>query len=111
MEGRANTQLPPQDYEEASHFGNDIWGKSYQHYQQAKWLAAFKVMSSLIKQNSLVITEELLYKVFGRMRPWKAPGADAVQDNWIKKFSTLHERIWAQLNHILNVRDPWMTSG
>ena len=45
---------------------------------------------------------------------WKAPGPDGVQGYWIKKLTSLHERIAEQTNDMINngVQIPeWMTSG
>ena len=45
---------------------------------------------------------------------WKAPGPDGVQGYWLKKLSSLHERIAGQVNDMINgnVEVPdWLTKG
>ena len=45
---------------------------------------------------------------------WRAPGPDRVHEYWIRKLTSLHERIGAQMNEMTNSRAPaaaWMTTG
>ena len=52
-----------------------------------------------------------LQKQSRKIPNWKAPGRDAVQGYWIKKLSSLHERIASQLNEIIsgaNMLPEWM---
>ena len=45
---------------------------------------------------------------------WKAPGPDGVQGYWLKKLTSLHDRIAEQICELGNNRAPlpvWMTTG
>jgi len=50
----------------------------------------------------LVITKEMVIKQSRKIPNWKAPGRDGVQGFWIKRLTSLHERIAIQLNEILS---------
>ena len=53
-------------------------------------------------QEDIVITREKV-KMQGQKIPmWKAPGPDEVQGSWLKKFTSLHNRLAVQLDYILN---------
>ena len=54
------------------------------------------------KQEKIYITTESLKKILGRMPNWKSPGPDLVQGFWLKKFSSLHERVRLQLKECLD---------
>ena len=56
----------------------------------------------------------MISKQCRRMPNWKAHGMDGVQGCWLKKLTSLHERIAEQLSLIVNgdVRMPhWLTLG
>ena len=66
------------------------------------------------KQECLVVTKEMVSKQSRKIPNWKAPGKDGVQGFWIKKLTSLHERIAFQLNKILNGNEQlldWLTYG
>ena len=54
------------------------------------------------KQEKTAITTGSLKKILGRMPNWKSPGPDFVQRFWLKKFSSLHERVRLQLKECLD---------
>ena len=62
----------------------------------------------------MIVTKEMVAKQCTRMANWKAPGMDGVQGFWLKKLTSLHERIAEQLSLIVN-RDAslphWLTLG
>ena len=48
------------------------------------------------------------------MANWKAPGPDGVQGFWLKKLTSLHDRIAEQADDVLNGRKAiaeWMMLG
>ena len=53
------------------------------------------------KQEKKDITTGSLKKTLGRMPNWKSSGPDLVQGFWLKKFSSLHERVRLQLKEYL----------
>ena len=45
---------------------------------------------------------------------WKSPGPDGVQGYWLKKLTTLYERVAKQIDNIISNRvdiPKWMTLG
>ena len=66
------------------------------------------------RQERLQITKEMVTTQSRKIPNWKAPGPDGVQGFWIKKLTSLHERIAKQMNDMINnnVAIPgWMTTG
>ena len=66
------------------------------------------------RQDDIVITKGMVLLQSKKIPNWKAPGPDGVQGYWIKKLTSLHERIAEQTNDMINngVQIPeWMTSG
>ena len=70
-----------------------------------------KVKLMLKKQEKIDITTGSLKKILGRMPNWKSPGPDLVQ--WLKSFSSLHERVRLQLKECLDswFVPSWLTRG
>ena len=54
------------------------------------------------KQEKIDITTGSLKKIRGRMPNWKLPGPVLVQGFWLKKISSLHERVRLQLKESLD---------
>ena len=46
-----------------------------------------------MKQNDINITIEMIKEQVKKIPNWKSPGPDRVQGYWLKKLTTLHERI------------------
>ena len=65
------------------------------------------------KLEKIDITAGSLKKILGRMQKWKSPGPDLVQGFWLKKFSSLHERLRLQLKECLESGfvPIWLTRG
>ena len=66
------------------------------------------------RQDDIVITTGMVLLQSKKVPNWKAPGPDGVQGYWMKKLTSLHERIAEQTNDMINngVQIPeWMTSG
>ena len=63
-------------------------------------------------QEDIVIKREMVKIQCRKIPLWKAPGSDGVQGFWLKKLTSLYERIAVQLDDILNSRmtlPEWMT--
>ena len=65
------------------------------------------------KQEKIDITTGSLKKIRGRMPNWKLPGPVLVQGFWLKKISSLHERVRLQLKESLDSGfvPSWLTTG
>jgi hypothetical protein len=114
MEKGSAIAAEPPDPEETIGFWKGIWSESYKHRDSTEWINAVrKDLEHVQQEEDIVITEEMMKKVLGRMRPWKAPGPDGVQAYWIKQFNSVHDRICDQLNDIVKsgTSPQWMTSG
>ena len=59
------------------------------------------------------ITTGSLKKILGRMPNWKSPGRDLVHGFWLKKFSSLLERVRLQLKEYLvsGFVPSWLARG
>ena len=79
--------------EESKRFGGNIWSKSADHKNDAKWLQDLRTEVNVKKLEKTDITTESLKKILGRMPNWKLPGPDLVQGFLLKNFSSLHERV------------------
>jgi hypothetical protein len=113
-ENNSKVSVPPPNPEEATEFWKGIWSGAHEHRSSAEWIrSTCEEFKNLRQQEDLEITPEIFMKVLGRMRPWKAPGPDAVQVYWIKRFSALHHRLCQQLGEILKTGTAarWMTTG
>ena len=106
--------VPAPDPEEATAFWKGIWSTAHEHRSSAEWIrSTSETFKDLEKQEDMRITPDILKRVLGRMRPWKAPGPDAVQAYWVKRFSALHPTICQQLDEVLRTGTAakWMTTG
>ena len=113
LEGKQQAHVQP-DAEEAKTFWSNIWGNAGGHKEDADWLREVKRENERVgAQENFVITPCMVQKSCRGMSPWKAPGPDGVQGYWIKRLTSLHERIAGQLNDIIqSTRVPaWMTKG
>ena len=67
-----------------------------------------------MKQNGIHIIIEMIKVQVNKIRNRKSPGSDGVQGYWLKKLTTLYERIAKQIDNIINNRvdiPKWMTLG
>ena len=109
---RVANEIP--NAEESRMFWNEIWGESKEHNYNAEWLKTLKDNRRYRNQEGLVITGENILKQSRKVPNWKAPGKDGVQGFWVKKLTSLHERIAHQLNEILSGNEQlpqWLTFG
>ena len=66
------------------------------------------------KWNGINITTEMIKEQVKKMPNWKSPGPDGVQGYWLKKLTTLNERIVKQMDNIISNKEDipkWMTLG
>ena len=102
------------DADESRKFWCGIWNESKNHNQNAEWLEKLRTESNYQKQDNLIITKEMVLNQSKKIPNWKAPGRDGVQGFWLKRLSSLHERIANQFNEMLvgnlNLLD-WLTYG
>lgn len=102
------------DAKEATDFWSGIWSNPVEHNRNAEWLERAKRVNARIeKQDDVVIELDDVRRGIRRMTNWKAPGPDAVQGFWFKKFSSMHVRIASGLQGCLAQGwvPKWMTLG
>ena len=102
------------DAEESERFWSSIWGDEVQHNKEAEWLKELKDECGETRQDDIVINFLMVTTQAKKIPNWKAPGPDGVQGYWIKKLTSLHDRIAEQMNEMINNRVPipaWMTTG
>ena len=98
---------------------DDFWTTTLstptQHNRSATWLKSEKLTRRDKPPDTWVdITTEDLQKNLKKLRNWKAPGLDKVQNFWIKKLHALHSPMVKALNHICHHPESmplWMTEG
>ena len=102
------------DVEASKTFWSEIWSKGQQHNNNAEWLRNLRTDLRNQQQENVIITKEMVTKQCTRMPNWKAPGMDGVQGFWLKKLTSLHERIAEQLSLIVDgdaSLPQWLTLG
>lgn len=102
------------DAKEATDFWSGIWSNPVEHNRNAEWLKRAKRVNARIeKQEDVVIELDDVRRGIRRMTNWKAPGPDAVQGFWFKKFTSMHVRIASGLQGCLAQGwvPKWMTLG
>ena len=78
-----------------------------------KFLNMVWIKEELGRKNGNII-EEIKRAKSERLANWKAPGPDGVQGFWLKKLTSLHDRIAEQADDVLNGRKAiaeWMMLG
>eukprot|EP00795_Rhopilema_esculentum_P006840 gene6840-biopygen8293 len=114
LQGKDKRENTTPDADESRKFWSNIWDNETQHNKKAKWLEELKNNKPNLSQNDIEITTRMVNQQAKKIPNWKAPGPDGVQGFWIKKLTSLHERIAAQLNDLINdeIEIPsWMTTG
>ena len=102
------------DAKEATDFWSGIWSNPVEHNRNAEWIERAKRVNARIeKQEDVVIGLDDVRRGIRRMTNWKAPGPDAVQGFWFKKFPSMHARIARGLQGCLAQGwvPKWMTVG
>ena len=114
LNGENRKQEVKPDAQQSTAFWKDIWGNEKHHNTNAEWLNDLREKQQGEQQENIVITENLIRQQCKKIPNWKAPGPDGVQGYWIKKLTSLHDRIASQMDDMINNRIPvpsWMTSG
>nr|XP_049581805.1 uncharacterized protein LOC125972245 [Syngnathus scovelli] len=97
---------------ETEQYWKDIWEREASHKKDAQWLVALrKDHSKLPEQNPVTITVADIQRRVSGMKNWTAPGPDMIHSYWLKKLTTLHERLAAQMNQLLRDGTEWLTQG
>ena len=93
--------------EECTKFWGDIWSVRKEHNREAEWLKDLKRerVNDERPQNRMSISVEKIRKQCRKIPNQKAPGRNSVQGYWIKKLSSLHERVSSQINRTLMGED------
>ena len=114
LNGTARATGVTPDADESKIFWSGIWDNEVYHHKEAEWLKHLKEEKGEGRQDDIVITTGMVLLQSKKIPNWKAPRPDGVQGYWIKKLTSLHERIAEQTNDMINngVQIPeWMTSG
>ena len=114
LNGENRKQEVKPDAQQSTAFWKDIWGNEKHHNTNAEWLDDLREEQQGEQQENIVITENLIRQRSKMIPNWKAPGPDGVQGYWIKKLTSLHDRIASQMDDMINNRIPvpsWMTRG
>ena len=102
------------DAAESERFWSTIWGNEAQHNRDAQWLKDLREECDKVNQQDIAITLEMVTERVKKIPNWKAPGPDGVQGYWLKKLTSLHDRIAEQMNELVSNRAPlpvWITTG
>ena len=95
-------------------FWRDLWGNEKYHSKSAEWLKVLRAEQDSVQQENVVVTRNFIKAQCKKIPNWKAQGPDGVQGYWIKKLTSLHDRIASQMKDMINngVAVPnWMTYG
>lgn len=114
LQGNSQMEGQSPNADESRKFWSDIWDNRKQHNKRAEWLEELRNNKSSVLQNDIEITVRMVKQQMMKIPNWKAPGPNGVQGFWIKKLTSLHERIATQLNDLItNVKEVplWMTTG
>jgi len=71
-------------------------------------------MEPVDPMESPVVTADLFVYAVSRIKNWKVPGPDGLYGFWIKKFTSLHNRLCAYFNDVLSGKsnfDAWLMQG
>ena len=92
---RRETSDPPQA-STARTFWSEIWDKSVQYKEDVKWLVKVEKELEVVKiQNNVVVTKDVTKDKVTK------DGLDYIQGFWIKRFSSLYQKIVDIMNNEL----------
>ena len=100
--------------DESKIFWSEIWDNKIQHNNATKWLDELRNNKHSVVQNGMEITTSMVKQQIKKIPNWRAPGPDGVQGCWLKKLTSLHERIASQLNDLFHNKTEipaWVTAG
>jgi hypothetical protein len=101
--------------EEIRQYWEHLWGTSVKHNEKSVWMNDAEKDCEVIRdQTNISITVEDIKTKITNMSNWKAPGPDRIHVFWLKKFTTLHERLANLFNTLINNVDSmpgWLVFG
>ena len=92
----------------------DIWGNEKYHNKSAECLKDLRAEQDSVQLENVVITKIFIKTQYKKVPNSKAQGPDGVHGYWMKKLTSLHDRIASQMKDMINngVAVPnWMTYG
>ena len=94
-------------------FWSMLWGDTAPHNRDAVWIKSTELnLHNLCAKETLVITPRLVAAAVKRLSNWKAPGPDCIHNFSVKYLSSLHDRLSAQIQNVVNGEVPeWLTLG
>jgi hypothetical protein len=103
MTGEADQANEIPTKEEVTEFWTGIWSNKVEHRSEAYWIQEVeqKMMQTQPMQDEPV-TEAQLKVVIRRLKNWKAPGLDKIQNYWYKKLTATHRVLLVKINEYLN---------
>lgn len=112
-ENDADEELPDKD--RTIEYWGSLWGSAENYNTSATWMQSIqRKHENLSEQSDIVITTEDVRMKIARMSNWKAPGPDQIQIFWLKKLTSIHERMATQMNHVLTHPQEvpnWLVEG
>ena len=99
---------------ETERFWKDIWEKEATHNTTAEWLKELqRDHQQQPEQEPITITGTDLGQRLQRMKSWTAPGPDMIHAYWLKKLTSLHNRLACQMQQLLLEENhpAWLTKG
>lgn len=110
-----NNEDEQPDKDDTKSYWKNIWAVPKQHRKKAKWITKEKErMTNKRRMINHTVELEEVEKVIKRSKNWKAPGIDKIQNFWIKKFKSTHNKIGEIFTDILEDRTElptFMTQG
>lgn len=98
--GNLPTQAPEKQH--LFEFWSGIWAEKMVHDTHAEWIEKERDRVRQVEtcaQNSVRMEE--LQVVLRRVKSWKMPGTDNIQNFWYKKFSSAHGTMLSFINEFL----------
>ena len=112
MDSIRNINNEKSNAEESQQFWSTIRENEIEHERNAEWLRELRAEKDNTQQGDINITTEVIKEQVKKIPNQKSPGSDRVQGYWLKKLTTLHERIAKQMDNIISNREgipKWMT--
>ena len=114
LQGNSQMESQSSNADESTKSLSDIWDNKKEHNKRADWLEELRNSKLSVLQNDTEIAFRMVKQQKKKIPNWKAPGPHRVQGFWIKKLTSLYERIEFQLNDfITNGKEIplWTTTG
>lgn len=93
---------PPQA-EQIEEFWAGIWSEEQCYNESASWIQTIEQQATSISQMAdTTIEMSTLQAVIRRLKNWKCPGIDGVQNFWIKKLHCIHGKMLELINKFID---------